>query len=750
MMSRILSSTSRHIHLKALYNHGKANIFQSTKATPMKCMFSSSIRGPKLYVIKSLGALAVGGIGITIGCEGFLKFKSLTVHADVELSREHSLHINEDDVKSNDSRTSHLFDTTNDSGDEGKDSKKNAALLEGQGEGVDLSAKEHEKRSDGDGDEEQFDWGQLGEIISPYWKRLIVAVGSAFAVALINIEIPSILGKLVDAVTDQLMSRGAAMSEDATKEFLNNLKGPAVKLVLLYIAQAIGTFSYIYNLSVIGEEMALELRTRLFASLLNQDVSFFDSHMTGDIASRLTADIQEFKSSFKQCLSQGLRSVSQTLGCVISLFFVSKEMTFTVVAVVPAIILLGTIFTRGLRKLSRKSQNQLSESSGHAEEALANIRTVKTFAMEEQELQKYRTEIEELRRLNIDLGAGIGLFQGGSNLFLNGIVLGVMYTGGKLIAAQKLSSGDLMSFLVASQTIQRSLANMSLLFGQYVRGIGAGTRVFNYINLDTAELKESRTLGDILDNLQGEIEFKSVSFSYPTRPQALVLNNFSLKLPKGKMVAVVGASGSGKSTLVNILEGFYPLQGGSVTIDEHPIDKLNTKWLRRDAIGLINQEPILFATSIMENIRYGKPSASDNDVIEAAKRANAYEFVMDFPEGFDTKLGERGVTVSGGQKQRIAIARALIKEPKILILDEATSALDADSEHIVQKALDSAIQGRTVLVIAHRLSTIKKADVIAVMSHGSIVEIGTHELLMQKKGFYYSLVKQQEFFTKPN
>ncbi|ODM93262.1 ATP-binding cassette sub-family B member 8, mitochondrial [Orchesella cincta] len=720
-----------------------SNVFRSKYAS-LRRMFSSSKCGPKVYVFKGLGVLAAGGLGITLGYEGLARYKSLVVHAEAELSREPKLNIYEDgDGKTR--RTSDLIATGNQS--DGKEAPKSPkALVVEPNEGLDL--KENGKQSLGSNDE-NFDWAQLGEIVSPYWKRLLIAVGSAFAVALINIEIPSTLGKLVDAVTDQLMLMRTSMSEEMSTEFLASLKAPAMKLILLYIAQAIGTFSSIYNLSVIGEGMALELRTRLFASLLNQEVSFFDSHMTGDVASRLTADIQEFKSSFKQCLSQGLRSVSQTLGCVISLFFVSKEMTLTVVAVVPAIILLGTIFTRGLRKLSRRSQNQLSEASGNAEEALSNIRTVKTFAMEEQELLKYRIAIKELQRLNIDLGAGIGLFQGGSNLFLNGIVLGVMYTGGKLIAAQKLSSGDLMAFLVASQTIQRSLANMSLLFGQYVRGIGAGTRVFSYINLDTPELKASRAQGDILDTLQGEIEFKNVSFSYPTRPNTLVLKEFTLKLPKGKMVAVVGASGSGKSTLVNILEGFYPLLEGSVTIDEHPIDKLNTKWLRKDAIGLINQEPILFATSIMENIRYGKPSASDDDVIEAAKRANAYEFVMDFPEGFHTKVGERGVTVSGGQRQRIAIARALIKQPKILVLDEATSALDADSEQIVQKALDSAVQGRTVLVIAHRLSTIKKADVIAVMSHGSIVEMGTHDNLMQKKGFYYGLVKQQEFLTKP-
>lgn len=325
---------------------------------------------------------------------------------------------------------------------------------------------------------------------------------------------------------------------------------------------------------------------------------------------------------------------------------------------------------------------KVSESSGHAEETLANIRTVKAFAMEEQELLKFQSKAEELQRLNVQLGVGIGLFQGGSNLFLNGIVLGVMYTGGKLIAAQKLSSGDLMSFLVASQTIQRSLSNMSLVFGQYVRGIGAGIRVFQYINLNPNVSSVREAKGVIPSQLDGNIEFHNVTFSYPTRPQKMVLEDFSLKLPKGKVVAVVGASGSGKSTLVNLLEGwvyqsinptlistnlikyivkfwnifvgrFYPLQKGSITIDGTPVEALNTKWLRGEAIGIINQEPVLFATSIMENIRYGKPNATDDEVINAAKRANAHGFIKDFPEGFYTKLGERGVTVSGGQKQRI-------------------------------------------------------------------------------------------------
>ncbi|XP_050682585.1 mitochondrial potassium channel ATP-binding subunit isoform X2 [Leptidea sinapis] len=355
----------------------------------------------------------------------------------------------------------------------------------------------------------------------------------------------------------------------------------------------------------------------------------------------------------------------------------------------------------------------------------------------------FAEECETAADLSTELGLGVGLFQAGTNLFLNGMVLATMFLGGHLMSTGQMSAGDVMAFLVNAQTIQRSVAQISLLFGSVVKGVSAGGRVFEYINkepvMDTSGTKIVK-----YHEFHGDIEFKNVTFSYPSRPEAVVLKNFNLKIPAGKTVAIIGSSGNGKSTIAALLERFYDVNEGSVAIDGIDVRDMDGKWLRGRALGFISQEPVLFATSVRENIRYGKPDATDEEIYEAAKTANADEFIRKFPAGYETLVGERGMSLSGGQKQRIAIARAVLKNPPVMILDEATSALDASSEREVQRALERASKGRTVLVIAHRLSTIINADLIVVLHRGSIVEMGTHDQLKKQKGHYWNLIKQQD------
>lgn len=315
------------------------------------------------------------------------------------------------------------------------------------------------------------------------------------------------------------------------------------------------------------------------------------------------------------------------------------------------------------------------------------------------------------------------------------------------MAGDEMSPGDLMSFLVASQTVQRSLASISILFGQVVRGLSSGARVFEYMTLEPSiQVSGGGRIPSL--SLSGRIDFLNISFSYPTRPGHQVLKGFSLTLPPAKTVAIVGESGGGKSTVAALLERFYDPDTGVVMLDGLDIQTLDLSWLRGQVIGYINQEPVLFGSSVMENIRFGKPGATDAEVIDAAKQANAHRFITSFPDGYSTVVGERGVTLSGGQKQRIAIARALIKNPSILVLDEATSALDAESERVVQEALERATRGRTVLIIAHRLSTIQGADLICVMSNGRIVEAGTHLELLGRGGLYSDLIRRQRAEAK--
>nr|XP_022903313.1 ATP-binding cassette sub-family B member 8, mitochondrial [Onthophagus taurus]XP_022903314.1 ATP-binding cassette sub-family B member 8, mitochondrial [Onthophagus taurus]XP_022903315.1 ATP-binding cassette sub-family B member 8, mitochondrial [Onthophagus taurus] len=583
----------------------------------------------------------------------------------------------------------------------------------------------------------RFNWSKFWSYLKPHIWYLIAAIIGALFVAILNIQIPQLIGQMIDVV-----NRFNSELKDGDS-FMEEIKVPALKLIGMYLGQSVFTFFYIYMLSNLGEKIAYHMKNDLFASIIQQDIAFFDEQRTGEIINRLTTDIQEFKSSFKQTISSGLRATTQIIGCSISLFLISPQMTFFTLLFVPSVVVVGTIFGAMLRKVSRRAQGQIEKTTAVADEAIANIRTVRAFAMEDQEIELFDEETCLAMQLNQKLGLGIGLFQAGTNLFLNGMVLSTLCMGGYLLSTAQLSGGDLMAFLVSSQTIQRSLGQMSLLFGAVIRGTAAGARVFEYIDLEPKlPLYGGETIPS--QSLKGEIEFKNVTFVYPSRPEQIILNKFNLKIRPGSTVALVGASGSGKSTVVALIERFYDVNSGSISIDGINIKNLDPSWLRQNTLGLISQEPILFGTTILENIRYGKPGATDDEVKEAAKLANAHNFITSFPKGYETMVGERGATLSGGQKQRVAIARALLKNPSILVLDEATSALDAESEKIVQSALENASKGRTVLVVAHRLSTIKNADLIVVLSNGHIIEMGTHEELLRAKGYYWTLVYQQQ------
>ncbi|XP_069444818.1 mitochondrial potassium channel ATP-binding subunit [Ovis canadensis] len=589
--------------------------------------------------------------------------------------------------------------------------------------------------------EPRFNWTLFWQFLRPHLLVLGAAVVLALGAALVNVQIPLLLGQLVEIV--------AKYTRDHVGSFLKESRSLSTHLLLLYGLQGLLTFGYLVLLSRIGERMAVDLRRALFCNLLRQDIEFFDAKKTGQLVSRLTTDVQEFKSSFKLVISQGLRSCTQVAGCLVSLSMLSTRLTLLLMVATPALMGVGTLMGSALRKLSRQCQEQVARATGVADEALGNVRTVRAFAMEQREEERYGAELEGSRCKAEELGRGIALFQGLSNIAFNCMVLGTLFVGGSLVAGQQLTGGDLMSFLVASQTVQRSMANLSILFGQVVRGLSAGARVFEYMTLSPG-IPLSGGCSLPRERLRGSIAFHNVSFSYPCRPGFPVLRDFSLTLPPGKIVALVGQSGGGKTTVASLLERFYDPTAGMVTLDGQDLRTLDPSWLRGQVIGFISQEPVLFGTTIMENIRFGKVDASDEEVYAAAREANAHEFIISFPEGYDTIVGERGATLSGGQKQRLAIARALIKQPAVLILDEATSALDSESERVVQEALDRASTGRTVLVIAHRLSTVRAAHQIVVMAHGRVCEMGTHEELLKKGGLYSELIRRQALDTPPS
>eukprot|EP00127_Corallochytrium_limacisporum_P006632 Clim_evm11s232 gene=Clim_evmTU11s232 len=607
----------------------------------------------------------------------------------------------------------------------------------------------------------EISWGTLWRCLKDDALLLVAAVLTALAVAFINIEIPTRLGKLINVVTAALRegSGSGGSGADALGSAAEQLKEPALALLGLYLVQSFLTSTYIVLLAYVGENMALRLRHELFSAIIVQEMAFFDSHRSGELVDRLTSDVQDFKSAFKQVVSQGLRSVAQLIGAVFSLWRVSKMMTLVMVTGMPLIFGVGSLLGAGLRRMSARSNEEMARATAVAAEAVGNVRTVRAFAMEDTEKDEYFSQALRANQAAKRLGWGIGLFQGMSNLAINGITLGVLGLGGSLVVQGTIEGGDLMSFLVLAQGLQRSFANLSILFGSMVRGTAAGSRVFEFMDRKP-QIPTTGGLTKDVNSVLGELELKDVSFTYPTRPDHQVFHQLSVTFEAGKVTALCGPSGGGKSTIAGLLERFYDPDDqhgfsatgerlesfagtGRVLMDGTDIRDLDPSWMRRKVLGFINQEPTLFHTTVMENIRYGRPEASDEEVMEAARQANAHGFISRFPNGYNTVVGERGQSVSGGQRQRIAIARAILKDPKVLILDEATSALDAESESVVQEALERLMKGRTVIVIAHRLSTIQNADRIIVLKGGRVAESGTHFELMKRKGLYADLVKHQ-------
>ncbi|XP_004520570.1 ATP-binding cassette sub-family B member 8, mitochondrial [Ceratitis capitata] len=589
-------------------------------------------------------------------------------------------------------------------------------------------------------EDNKFDWRRFWTYLEPHVWELLGAIAAALIVAFINIRIPNLLGDLVNTLARYA---NTYVKDPLHNSFFSDVRRPASNLLSLYFLQSGFTFIYIYLLSRVGERIAAKLRQDLFKQIILQDIAFFDANRTGELVNRLTADVQDFKACFKQFFSQGLRSMAQLVGGGVSLFLISPHMAAIALAAVPVVVAFMSYLGRKLRNLSKDAQAQSERATAVCEEALSNIRTVRSSACEYREMELFKQETNEAARLAQELGYGIAIFQGLTNFFLNGLVLTTLFMGGHLMSTESLSPGALMAFLVASQGVQRSLAQGSILLGTMIRGMTAGSRVFEYLQLQPkVELLRGYEIPP--KHLNGEIRFENVSFAYPSRPDHIVLKDFNLILRPGQTVALVGASGSGKSTVAALVERFYEPTSGNIKLDGYKLSDIAPYWLRGNVLGFIEQQPILFATTILENIRYGRPGAKEVDIYAAAKLSQSHEFVSALPDGYATNVGERGTQLSGGQRQRIAIARALLKNPKILILDEATSALDATSEAEVQKALDTAVLNRTTLVIAHRLSTIRNADLIVVMEHGRIVESGKHEELMAKRGLYYDLVRQQE------
>jgi ATP-binding cassette subfamily B protein len=513
----------------------------------------------------------------------------------------------------------------------------------------------------------------------------------------------------------------------------------ALLLAAVFVVLGISTAIRYLLFSNAGERVVARLRSELFASLMSQEIAFFDAQKTGELTNRLSADTTVLQNTVSVNISMVLRNIAAVVGGLALLFYTSTRLTLLMLLIVPPVALGAVAYGRQVRKLSKDVQNSLAKSSEVAEESLSGIRTVRSFAAEAAEVKRYREAVDGSLQLSFRRNRITAEFVGAVSFasYFAGVV--VFWYGGRLVIDGVLSIGALTAFLVYTMLVAASLGALSDLWADYNRAAGAAERVFELLGRKPALTSIE---GKLLQQLHGQVSWEKVDFAYPTRLDMPILRSFDLSLQPGEVVALVGPSGAGKSTIASLLYRLYDPQGGRVLLDGMPLSELDQNWLRQQ-IGVVAQEPLLFSTSVADNIRYGRQTATPEEVEAAAKLANAHDFISSFPEGYKTLVGERGVQLSGGQKQRVAIARAVLKNPKLLILDEATSALDAESEHLVREALERLMKGRTTLVIAHRLSTVKGADRVVVLDGGRVAQSGTHRSLMHEDGLYKRLVERQ-------
>jgi len=507
------------------------------------------------------------------------------------------------------------------------------------------------------------------------------------------------------------------------------------------VIMALGTYVRFYLISWLGERVSADIRAAVFNHVVGLHPAFFETNRSGDIMSRLTSDTTLLQSIIGSSLSIALRSSISSAGALIMLFITNFKLSLVVIFAIPAVLLPILYFGRKVRDLSRKSQDSVASVGSYAGEVIQQIKTVQSFTQEPLEKKAFGEEVEQAFRVAKKRISHRAILTAVVIMAVFTALSAMLWFGGRDVITGQMTGGDLGAFIFYAMLMAVGMASLSEVYGELQRAAGAAERLIELLHAPK-EIISAEIIQAEVEHLPAVLEFDSVSFNYPSRPTQAALDGFSLKIPEGKILALVGPSGAGKSTLFALIQRFYDPQQGTLLFGDHDIRDLDLMRLRQQ-IAVVEQQPTLFTGDVMYNIRYGKTSATDEEVKAAAEAAHADEFIRTLPNGYESNLGEQGVRLSGGQRQRIAIARALLKNPRILLLDEATSALDAESEYKVQLALDRLMKDRTTVIIAHRLATILHADQIVVMDEGRNIAAGSHQELLVNNALYARLAALQ-------
>ena len=550
--------------------------------------------------------------------------------------------------------------------------------------------------------------------VSPYKWTLLLGILCLVLSSVTLLSFPYFAGKLLDVAS----GKGGFI--------LSSINQIAIALVGILIVQGVFSFIRVYTFAIVSEKTLADIRLSVYEKMLWLPLSFYDKRRVGELISRITSDVGVLQDTFTITLAELLRQVLVLIAGTIVIFVLTPKLTLFMLLTFPVLVLAALFFGRFIRKLSKKTQDQLASTNVIVEETLQSITVVKSFTNELFEAARYKKSLKGVVRIALHAAKYRGVFISFTIVALFGGIVAVSWYGALLVQANEVTVGELFSFVLYTTFIGGSIAGLGDIYSQLQKSVGASERIMEIL----AETDEKEGLVTSL-RLEGRIQFKNVAFSYPTRADLPVLKAIDFEIDAGQKIALVGPSGSGKSTITSLLLRYYQLNEGVVLVDGKPINEYPLSNYRSN-IGVVPQEVILFGGTIRENIAYGKPTATDQEIAEAARKANALDFILTFPERMNTLVGDRGVKLSGGQRQRVAIARAILKDPKILILDEATSSLDAESERLVQDALENLMEGRTTIIIAHRLSTIRKVDRILVIKEGAIAESGSHDELTDK------------------